>query len=51
MTASAEAVVPLASWAQVLGLAGVVTEPSRLESTCLVFAHGVDLQVRFGKRP
>lgn len=28
---------------QVLGLRGVVVEPTRLESTCLVLAHGVDL--------
>lgn len=29
---------------QVLGLRGVVTAPARLESTCLLFSYGVDLQ-------
>lgn len=28
---------------QVLGLSAVAVEPTRLESTCLVFMHGVDL--------
>ncbi|KAG2424507.1 hypothetical protein HXX76_014388 [Chlamydomonas incerta] len=28
---------------QVLGLRGVAVEPTRLESTCLMFVHGVDL--------
>lgn len=28
---------------QVLGVRGVVVEPARLESTCLILVHGVDL--------
>ncbi|KAG2448475.1 hypothetical protein HYH02_006367 [Chlamydomonas schloesseri] len=28
---------------QVLGLSGLAVEPTRLESTCLLFVHGVDL--------